>query len=563
MRFFLLLVLSVFFLPLHAWSDLKDGKVKFVNITRQAGVDFIQVSGHPKQKDLIIEAKGGGVALLDADGDGWLDIYFINGNHTFKAKTPQPANKLYRNNGNGTFTDISDEAGVGDSRWSMGCAVGDYDNDGDIDFYVTNYGGNCLYRNDGTGRFEDVADEAGCQSTLMSTGVSFGDFDLDGFLDLVVADYLDLDSLNHLPPEERKSEWRGFKVYPGPRAYTAQGISLFRNKGDGTFENVTESSGLLSVPLAFSFTCLWADVNSDLYPDLYVANDSMPSYLFMNDGDGTFEETGLFAGVAYSEDGTEMASMGAMFGDADRDFKWDLAVTNFSEEPFSILLGDGEGFFEDHTYISGVGNLTYSSLGWGVQWIDVENDGDEDLIYSNGHVYPEADHPDLDISFAQKAQLFENDGNGKFVNVISGPGEDFYAPRTGRGCVSGDIDNDGDLDLVVNNLGNVPAILRNDCGNRNNWLQIVLEGTRNNRASIGASVKLTSGNLKAMKGVWSQSSFLSQNSLVLHFGLGTLDKAERLEVMWPSGTIVKLKDVPANQRIKIVEKTGEEKLRTD
>ena len=435
----------------------------------------------------------------------------------------------------------------------MGCAAADYDNDGDVDIYVTNYGPNRLFRNDGHGCFEDVADQAGCQSNRYSTGAAFSDFDRDGWLDLVVSDYLDLHSLDNKSPETLHSQWRGFTVYTGPRSYKPQGMSLFHNQGDGTFEDVTVRSKIAEAPPAFSFTCLWADVNGDGYPDLYVANDSMPSYLFINNRDGTFNETGLGAGVAYSEDGAEMASMGADYGDVNGDGEWDLTVTNFSEEPFSILLGKGDGTFDDATFISGVGNLTYSSLGWGVQWIDVDNDGDEDLFFCNGHVYPEADHPDLDTSFAQIPQLFENDGKAHFTLVREGLGPDFYRPRIGRGCVSGDLDRDGDVDLVLNNLGSAPSVLINEGGNQNHWLQVELEGRQSNRSAIGAVVKLYSGEIRSMKEVRSGASFISQNSLVLHFGLAKEAEAETVEVAWPSGASSRLEHVKADQRIRVVE----------
>ncbi len=545
----------IFPLAVPGWSDMSDGTVQFVEITEQANIQFLQVSGDPRVKNLIVEAKGGGLAVLDADGDGWLDIYFVNGSTFEKKINPPPMNHLFRNNGDGTFTDITEEAGVGDTEWGMGCAAADYDNDGDTDIYVTNFGPNRLYRNDGQGHFTNVINEAGCQSLLYSTGAAFADYDLDGHLDLVVSDYLDLNSLDHLPPEQRKSEWRGFMVYPGPRAYTPLGLSLFHNRGDGTFEDVTESSGIGDAPPAYSFTCVWTDVNHDRYPDFYVANDSMPSYLFMNNGDGTFEENGLLAGVAYSEDGTEMASMGVAWGDCNGDFEWDLLGTNFSEEPFTLWLGLGDGMFEDMTYPSGVGHKTFSYLGWGTQWIDADNDGDEDMFFCNGHVYPEAEHPDVDTTFSQPPLLFENMGNTQFVHVTEGLGEDFYKWRISRGCVRGDLDNDGDLDLVINNLGGTPTILRNDGENRNHWLQIVLEGKESNRSAIGAFAQLRAGDLREMKGVFSGSSFLSQDTTILHFGLANYDKADEIEIHWPSGSKTVLKDIKANQRLTVKENT--------
>jgi len=545
------LIFILFFIP-NGWTDLTNGAIQFTDIAKESGVDFLHVAGDPRKKNCIIEAKGGGVALFDADGDGWLDIYFVNGSTLDKKIDPPPKNHLYRNNRDGAFSDITDEAGVGDIGWGMGCAAADYDNDGDIDLYVTNYGKNRFYRNDGKGHFTDIADEAGCQSALLSTGVSFGDYDLDGFLDLVVADYLDLNSIEG-PLGEGKAMWRGFGVYPGPRAYKAQGMSLFHNKGDGTFENATQSSGFSKMESAYSFTCLWADVNNDLYPDLYVSNDSMPSYLLINKRDGTFEETGLMAGIAYSEDGTEMASMGAAYGDMNGDFEWDLSVTNFSEEPFTVHLGNGDGTFTDITYTSTVGYKTYSALGWGVEWMDVDNDGDEDLFFCTGHVYPEADSPDLDTSFAQSPMLYENNGNNNMSLVEKGLGKDFYTPRIGRGCAQGDIDNDGDIDLVLNNLSSPPSILRNEGGNKNHWLQLVLEGTKSNRQAIGAKVKLTSGKIRLAKGIWSGSSFLSQDSAVVHFGLGGQGKADLVEIIWPSGERKTLENIKANQRIVIKE----------
>lgn len=531
------------------WSDLSQGTIRFTDITKTSGVDFLQVSGDPKKKTLIIEAKGGGMALLDADGDGWLDIYFVNGSVLQAQEGPPPKDRLYRNNRKNTFTDITDESGLGDTKWGIGCAAADYDNDGDVDLYVTNNGPNRLYKNDGKGHFADVADQAGCQSLGFSSGCSFGDYDCDGFVDLVVADYLDLQSA----PPGIKSDWRGFSVYPGPRSYRPQGMKLFHNCGDGTFADVTEISGIGEAPPAYHFTCVWVDVNDDRYPDLYVTNDSMPGYLFINQKNGTFLENGLLSGVAYSEDGTEMAFMGAAIGDANGDFLWDLAVTTFSEEPFPVWMGKGNGLFDDVTYASGIGSQTFASLGWGVEWIDVDNDGDEDLFFNNGHVYPEADHPDLDISYAQKAQLFENVGGMKLVPVVQGLSDDFYRRRVGRGCAAGDLDNDGDLDLVLNNLNSQPTLLRNDGGNASHWLQLSLQGTRSNRMAIGAIAKLYAGDLRAMKSIFSQSSFLSQNSPILHFGLGNHTQADRIEIHWPSGSQTVLENIKADQRIVILE----------
>ncbi len=550
--FFLLNILCAFFILHPCSADLTKGAVQFVDITEQAGIDFLHVAGIPKEKTCIVEAKGGGVALFDADGDGWLDIYFVSGSTFEKRLNPPPINRLYRNNHDGTFSDITEQAGVGDEGWGLGCAAADYDNDGDVDLYVTNYGPNRMYQNDGHGHFTDVIKETGCQSDLLSTGAAFGDYDLDGKLDLLVGDYLDLDSLEG-PREKHKAHWRGFLVYPGPRAYVAQGMSLFRNKGDGTFENVTEKTKLSEVEPGYTFTCLWGDVNRDRYPDIYMSNDSMPSYLLLNHGAESFEETGLMAGVAYSEDGTEMASMGAAYGDPNGDFEWDISVTNFSEEPFTVLLGNGDGTFQDITYTSTVGNKTYTPLGWGVEWIDVDNDGDEDLFYCTGHVYPEADHPELDTAFAQPPLLFENIGNNRFALVEQGLGSDFYKLNIGRGCAQGDLDNDGDIDLVLNNLSSHPRVLRNDGGNKNHWLQIVLTGSSSNRQAVGAKVKLTAGKIRMAKGIFSGSSFLSQDSTIVHFGLGKQEQADLIEIEWPSGKITKHQNIKANQRIVIQE----------
>ncbi len=548
-------VLIFVFLLIHILLciQMASASVTFKDITQSAGIEFVHSSGHPTNKKCIIEAKGGSVALFDADGDGWLDIYFVNGNH-FENK-PQAVNQLYRNNQDGTFTDVTQDAGVGDDGWGMGCAAADYDNDGDVDFYVTNYGANKFYRNNGDGTFTDIIEDAGCQSNLLSTGVAFGDYDLDGYVDLVVADYLDLESIQRKPGEPEKSaEWRGFNVYPGPRAYKAQGMSLFHNNGDGAFKNVTQTSGLMNVPAAYSFTCLWADINNDRYPDLYVSNDSMPSYLYINNGDGSFEETGLIAGVSYSEDGTEMASMGADYGDANGDFEWDLAVTNFSEEPFSVLYGTGDGMFDDETYTSGVGHTTYTSLGWGTHWIDFDNDGDDDLFFCNGHVYPEADHPDLDTTFAQSPQMYANQNNGKFTSVKN-IGKDFHFPRVGRGSAIGDIDHDGDLDIVLNTLNGKAAILRNDGANQNNWLQLQLQGADSNRSAIGAVVKCKNSKWNVMKSVGSGSSFLSQSSFDVHIGLGKLDAVDEIIIEWTSGKKSVLHNVKANQRLMISEES--------
>lgn len=530
------------------------GSVCFTDIAEQTGIFFPRISGNPDKKDFIIESKGGGLALFDADGDGWLDIYLVNGGYL---KAPEnrskPRNRLFRNNQDGTFEDVTEESGTGDDLWGIGCACADIENDGDMDLYVTNYGANRLYINDGSCRFKERACEFGCNDGRWSTGAALGDYDRDGWVDLIVTNFLDLEFALNLPPGDRYTQWRGFPVLKGPRGLPPQADSLFRNRGDGTFEDVTARAGLDDLPARYGLTPQWADVNEDGWPDLYVANDSGPSYLYINNQDGTFTEEGILASVAYDENGSPMASMGAAFGDVDCDGHLDLAVTNFSEEYFCLYMGEGNGEFRDESFMRGIAAETIRCLGWGVHLIDVDNDGDEDLFSSNGHVYPIAAHPDVNTSYAMKNLLFENDGTGHFRNITPEAGPGLGVERVSRGSAMGDLDNDGDLDIVVVNLAENVTILRNDTANENHWLQVTCVGDQSNRGAVGAIVRLRAGDRQQMRLVSGSGSFLSHNDIRAHFGLGGASTVTELRVLWPSGGESVFHDIEADRHVHVEE----------
>jgi hypothetical protein len=550
-------ILGLLIIALLFPAPVLCGAVCFTDITEQTGISFARISGRPDKKDFIIESKGGGLALFDANGDGWLDIYFVNGGYLEAPPgSPKPRNRLYRNNRDGTFTDVTDESGVGDDLWGMGCACADFDNDGDTDLYVTNCGPNRLYVNDGSGRFQERAAEAGCNDNRWSTGAAFGDFDRDGWLDLIVTNFLDPEAMLALPPGNRHAQWRGFRVMKGPRGLPPQSDSLFRNRGDGTFEDVTARAGVVDLPARYGLTPLWGDVNEDLWPDLFVANDSGPNALFINNRNGTFTEEGVAASVAYSEDGGEMASMGAAFGDPDCNGHLDLAVTNFSEEYFCLYMGEGNGESRDESFMRGIAAETIPYLGWGVHFIDLDNDGDEDLFFSNGHVYPEAANPDVNTSYAMKNLLFENDGTGHFRNITKEAGPGLEVERVSRGSAMGDLDNDGDLDVVIVNLAENATVLRNDTANGNHWLQVTCVGHKSNRGGVGSTIRLRAGNRQQMRLVSGAGSFLSHNDIRAHFGLGTASTVSELRVTWPSGAETVFHDLEADHHLR-VDETGE------
>ncbi len=534
-------------------SDAPDTRVVFTDITTATGITFSHASA--PEKKYIVESMSGGVALFDFDKDGWLDVYLANSPTVATAAKPASArSELWRSNGDGTFTDVTERAGVGYPGWAMGVATGDYDNDGWEDLYVTCFGANHLFRNNGDGTFIDVTARAGVGDLRWSTGAAFGDYNNDGRLDLFVANYVDL-SLDALPEfgKGKHCVFRGMPVQCGPRGLKGAGDSLYRNNGDGTFTDVSTAAGVSDPALRFGMGVAWCDFNEDGHVDLYVANDSGPNFLYRNNGDNTFTDVGLASGTALSDDGAEQASMGVTIGDYDHRGRWNIVVTNFADE-YNALYRHEKGFlFTDASYATRTAKPSLPFVGWGTKFFDYNNDGWLDLMVVNGHVYPQLEKAGVDSAYRQRKLLYRNDRDGTFSEVAHDSGPALNAPAVSRGAAFGDLDNDGDVDVVVNNLDGPLTVLRNDGGNANNFLVIDLAGRKSNRSAFGARVKVVAGDLVQIDERRSGGSYLSQNDARLHFGLETRRKVDSVEVRWPDGAIQTLTDVPANRFITITQ----------
>jgi enediyne biosynthesis protein E4 len=554
--------------PITAGGFAKSGPVVFEDVARQAGLTTWHNTNGTPQKRFIVEAKGSGVCLLDYDNDGWLDIYLVSGS-TFDAqtgKTTPPRAALFHNNHDGTFTDVTEQAGVGNNRWGLGCAVGDYNNDGWPDIYVTNLGKNRLYRNNHDGTFTDVAEKAGValgsdspDIAIAHTGATFGDYDGDGHLDLFVAGYISFDFAH--PPISGTSavsfsvcQYRGVQVMCGPRGLRGATDHLFHNNGDGTFTDVSVKAGVSDPHRYYGLGALFVDVNNDGKPDLLVANDSTPNYLYLNKGNGTFENSSDMGGYAYNEDGREAANMGIAAGDFLNNGHLDVVNTEFSDDYDILFENDGKGNFTDISYDAGIAAPTMPFVGFGDGFIDYDNDGWKDLLIVNGHVYPEADqHPDWGMSYAQRPLLFRNLRNGKFELVPAVEGTGLAKVSVSRGAAFGDLFNDGKIDVVINTVDGVPVLLRNVDPDHNHWVELKLVGgPRSPRDAVGATVYLTAGGIRQRGDVLSGGSYLSSNDMRIHFGLGKATKVDSVEIHWPSGTVEKL-SLPAVDRIFTVE----------
>jgi enediyne biosynthesis protein E4 len=555
MQKILLLLLLTLWLPgirLNA-AGLNSG-VRFVDITAQAGITFKHVSS--PEKRYIVESMSGGVALFDYDNDGRLDIYLVNSLTVdllkSKGKTPS---ELYRNNGNGTFTNVTAKAGVGDVGWGMGVCVGDYNNDGFDDLYVTCLGPNHLFKNNGDGSFTDVTKAAGVGDSRWSTGAAFVDFDNDGFVDLMVSNYVDFD-VNNLPEfgKGKPCQYRGIAVQCGPRGLKGAGDTLYRNNGDGSFTDVSVKAGVSDPNGYYGLGIGCSDFDGDGWMDIFVANDATPNFLYHNNGNGTFKDIGFVSGAAVNENGSEQACMGVTVGDYDRDGRFDIFATNFSQEYNILYRGTGANLFTDVSYTAGFTNQPFVS--WGTKFFDYENDGWLDLFVANGHVYPQVDQAGLDSGYRQRKYLHKNNRNKSFSDVTAQSGDALLEKRVSRGAAFGDIDNDGDVDLIVNDLDGAPQLLRNDGGNANHSLIIKTLGTKSNRNGIGARVKVVSGDLTQIDEVRSGASYISHNDFRLHFGLERRSKVELLEVRWPSGAIEKFENPGINRILVIQEGKG-------
>jgi hypothetical protein len=498
----------------------------------------------------IVEGMMGGVAFFDYDGDGDVDAYLANGSR-FEGYPPgqHPGNYLYRNNGDGTFTDVTAQASVGDTSWSMGCVAADYDNDGDQDLYVTNFGRNTLYRNEGNGTFTDATAIAGVGVTGWSTGATFGDYDRDGDVDLYVSRYIDFD-----PAYESTVPcvWRNIQVYCGPLGLVPADNFLFRNNGDGTFAEVTEAAGLRDEAY-YSFTAVFSDLDNDGWPDLYVGNDETPNRLYRNQGDGTFRDIALMAGAAYSGDGEKQGTMGVAVGDYDNDGWMDIVITNFADEYNTLYRNEGDGFFADATFPAQLGTRGKPEVAWGTAFFDFDNDGDKDIFVANGHLYPEADRAGLNTSYAQRNLLYENLGNGRFADVTDRAGPGLAIVAVSRGAAFADYDEDGDVDILVSNPNGAANLLRNEGGNRNHYLKVKTVGRRSNRDGIGTRIAVTAAGATQYGEVQSGTSYLSHNDLRVHFGLGTAATAQQVHLRWPSGAEQTLTDVAAGQTLVVHE----------
>jgi hypothetical protein len=526
--------------------------VLFRDVTAESGVTF-QHHAAPEKK-YIVESMSGGVALFDYDNDGLLDIYFVDSLTVETAKTPSAARSaLYHGLGNGRFEDVTEKAGVGHPGWGMGVCTADVDGDGWEDLYVTAIGKNRLYRNNHDGTFTDIAERSGVAAGGWSAGCGFADYDRDGRLDLFVSRYVKID-LDHLPEfgKDKTCEYRGIAVQCGPRGLPGESDFLFHNDGNGRFTDVSKQAGVSDPNGYFGLGVAWFDYNADGWPDLYVANDSTPNFLYRNNGDGTFKDVAFPAGVAVSEDGAEQGSMGVAVGDYLNTGRLNLFVTNFSEEYNDLYRHDGD-HFTDVSFSSKTAPTSLPHVGWGTAFIDYDNDGLLDLIVVNGHVYPQLEKVRLGASagYRQRKLLYHNRGNGTFDEIARQFGRVMMDERVGRGLAMGDLDNDGRLDLVINNLDGSPEVLHNELADRGNWLMVKLTGSGGNTDAIGAVVTARAGPLTQTRIVQSGTSYISQNDMRVHFGLGSLSQVDAVDVRWPDGTTSTTTNIKANQIVTI------------
>ena len=542
--------------PITAGGFVDGAPVVLTDVTHAAGLDkFHHRSGDP-EKRTILETPGSGVALLDYDNDGWLDIYLVNGS-TFpalKGKEAPPRAMLLHNNHDGTFTDVTDKAGVANERWGFGVAVADYDNDGWPDIYVTNFGKNRLYHNNHDGTFTDVAEKAGVTLGGWSTGATWGDYDHDGLLDLFVPGYAKFDPDNPpisghggLPPGF--CQFRGVEVMCGPRGLPGEHDHLFHNNGDGTFTDVSAKAGVSDPKGYYGFASVFVDVDDDGWVDLAVANDSVPKYLYRNKHDGTFEDISYLSGFALNDDGREQAAMGIAVGDYNHDGRVDFYITNFSDDYNTLYRNDGDASFSDVSSRAGIANLTIPFLGWGTGFLDYDNDGWLDLFVANGHVYPGVDNHDWGTTWAQRPLLLRNLNGTKFAEVPPATGSGLAVVKSARGAAFGDLFNDGHIDVVTNNMDSTPTLLRNVVENGNHWVTFKLVGNgKSPHDAIGGKIFLTAGGFRQRADVFSGGSYASSSDQRLHFGLGSAKKVDKVEIHWPDGTKQEI-SVPSVDRI--------------
>jgi enediyne biosynthesis protein E4 len=529
---------------------------RFTDVAAQAGLTHPVIYGGVDTKTYIVEVVGCGVAFLDYDNDGWLDLFVLSGTR-LAAAPAGTTNRLYKNNRDGTFTDVTAKAGLTFTGWASAVTVADYDNDGFDDLFITCYGQNLLYRNNGDGTFTDVTGKAGLrhEGVRYGSGCTWVDYDRDGRLDLFVAYYLNttIDKLPK-PGESEDCRWKGVPVNCGPRGLPTGYVQLYRNNGDGTFTDVSRQSGVAAASGAYPMTAVAADYDNDGWPDIYVACDSTPSWLFRNQHDGTFRQEGLERGVALSEDGLEQAGMGVAVGDYDLDGNLDIFKTHFTEDTNVLYRNDDKGFFTDVTIRAGMGVET-RYVGWGTGMVDLDNDGFPDVFAVTGSVYPEIERTLPAYPYRTPRLVFRNLGDGRFEELIDEAGPGVSALHSSRGCAFGDFDNDGDVDVLVMNMNEPPSLLRNDVSGGGRWLKVLLVGVKSNRSAIGARVVARYAGRSQAQEVTAQSSFYSANDRRLHFGLGPATSAD-LMIRWPNGTTEKVPAVKADQLVVIREGEG-------
>jgi hypothetical protein len=552
----LLISLAFFSLALaYARADQDSAEVTFTDVAKSAGINFINSSS--SEKKYIVESMGGGVAMFDFDNDGRLDIYMVNSYsvEAALARKARPPAALYRNLGNGKFEDVAAKAGVADPGWAMGVSVADYDNDGDDDLYVTCFGPDKLYRNRGDGTFEDITAKAGVSDARFSTGAAWGDYDRDGDLDLFVTNYVDF-KLEDLPQYGKGAlcQYRAIPVQCGPRGLPGAGDTLYRNNGDGTFTDISKQAKVDDPKGYYGLGVMWTDFDGDGWPDVFVANDATPNYAYRNNHDGTFTEMGFMLGVAVDENGVEQGSMGISIADYDRDGRLDLIVTNFADQYNTIYRQDGDGAFTDVSRATRTADVSLPFVGWGVKFFDYDNDGWLDFLVVNGHVYPQVEGAFPGGMYGQRKLFYRNLRNGTFAEIGSSI-QALAARRVSRGAAFGDYDEDGDVDVIVNEIDGAPMLLRNDGGSKNgHWISLKLQGTKSNRNAAGARVELKAGGLTQIDEVHAGDSYISHSDWRLHFGLGAATTVDEITIRWPDGAVEKLTKVKADQTLKIVQR---------